>query len=230
MPDVHTRSTACWHNLHVHAPPPLRVLLVEDNAFTRSTVAASLEGEGIDVVAAVGSAREAVDAARRSPFDCAVIDLNLGPGPTGLDLAHGLRKARPGLPLVILTSYEDPRLLAGSQRPVPDGAVYVVKNDVRSTDELRTHIERACGVGDSAGRTAPARVPLTDTQVELLQLVAEGLSNAEIARRRFTSERAVETALARIAQRLGVEHDAAVNTRVRLTQAYLGMIGGGGGR
>lgn len=66
----------------------LKVLLVEDNDFTRSTVAASLRAEDCQVVAAVSTAKEAVTVASEHDIDCAVIDLHLGPGPTGIDLAH----------------------------------------------------------------------------------------------------------------------------------------------
>lgn len=207
----------------------MNVLLVEDNDFTRSTVAASLEAEGCVVVASVPSAREAVTAAVEQSIDCAVIDLHLGTGPTGIDVAHALRKDDPDLGIVILTSYADPRLLSADQRPLPEGAVYVVKNDIHSTAQLRAKVDAACGVGDSAA-AGSGRVPLTDGQVEVLRMVAMGLTNAEIARRRVVTERSVETALSRTVRRLGLEPDEGENSRVLLTQAYFAMIGGAGGR
>ena len=207
-----------------------RVLLVEDNDFTRSTMAASLRAEDCVVVASVSSAKEALVAASDHDVDCAVIDLHLGPGPTGIDVAHGLRKADPNIGIVLLTSYEDPRLLSGNQRPLPEGAVYAVKNDVRSTAQLREKIDMAVGKADRPVGQGLGYVPLTDTQMELLRMVASGLTNAEIARRRSVTERAVETALARILRKLGVEADSGENSRVLLLQAYYQLIGGPGGR
>lgn len=71
----------------------LRVMLVEDNDFTRSTVASSLREEDCDVVAAVATARDAMLAAESHDIDCAVIDLHLGQGPSGIDVPMGFVNA-----------------------------------------------------------------------------------------------------------------------------------------
>ena len=208
---------------------PLTVLLVEDNDFTRSTVATALSAEGCEVTA-VGTAQEALEVATSDLIDCAVIDLHLGNGPSGIDVAHALRKEDPDLGIVILTAFEDPRLLGGKQRALPDHAVYVVKNNIRSTAELRAQVDQACDLGEQAERNTPGRVPLTDRQVQVLRMVAEGLTNAEIARRRVVTERSVETALSRIARRLELQPGPGENVRVLLTQAYFSMIGASPGR
>lgn len=208
----------------------LKVLLVEDNDFTRSTVAASLRAEECQVVAAASTAKEAVTAASENDIDCAVIDLHLGPGPTGIDVAHSLRKADPDVGIVLLTSYSDPRLLSGGNRPLPAGSVYAVKNDVRSTGQLREKVDMAIGelerpIGQSVGY-----VPLTDTQMEMLRMVADGLTNVEIAKRRSVTERAVETALARITRKLEIEPGPGESSRALLIQTYHQLIGGPTGR
>mgnify|MGYP000338273498 FL=1 len=210
------------------AVAPVRVLLVEDNSFTRSTVASSLSVEGLSVTAAVSSASEAMDSARTLEFDCAVIDLHLGTGPTGIDVAHGVRRHQPGIGVVILTSYADPRLLSANIADPPPGTIYVVKNDVQSTGELHEFVKQAMSWEDSANRPAPPSLPLTDIQVEVLALAAHGLTNAEIAKRRFTTERSVEMTLQRTAQRLGLEPNDLENSRVVLAQAYFELIGGKG--
>lgn len=214
-----------------------RVLLIEDNNFTRSTVAAGLRAENC-IVQAVSTAREAMTAAQDSPADCAVIDLHLGRGPSGIDVAHGLRDRHPSIGIVILTSFADPRFMADEQRELPAGTVYAVKNDVDSTSQLRDYVDRAIEATRSehaaprgaVGATASTRVPLTDVQVEVLRLVAQGLTNAEIARRRVTSERTVEITVARIIKRLELQPTDTENSRVLLTQAYYELIGGGGVR
>ena len=204
----------------------VNVLLVEDNDFTRSTVASALSAEGCVVTAAVTTAREAVVAAAQNSIDCAVIDLHLGIGPTGIDVAHALRRNDPELGIVILTSYVDPRLLGGNQRPLPADAVYLVKDDVHSTAQLREGIDEACALGGTT-TAVPGRVPLTDSQVEVLRLVAHGMTNAEIARRRVVTERSVEMTISRIIRRLGVIVGSGDNTRALLIQAYFAMIGSG---
>lgn len=181
-------------------------------------------------MASVGSSKEAALAARENEVDCAVIDLNLGPGPTGIDLAHALRRDQPDLGIVILTTFADPRLLTANPRPLPQGAVYAVKDDLHSTAQLREKIDIALG---SARRIDPAAVghlPLTDTQMDLLRMVAAGLTNAEIAKRRVVSERAVETALSRTLRSLGITPKDSENPRSMLIRAYYQLVGGTGAR
>lgn len=207
----------------------VRVLLVEDHDFTRSTVAAALRAEGCTVVASVPTARDAMLAVREHAVDCAVIDLNLGPGPSGLDLAYGLREHDPAIAILLLTSYRDTRLLSGDRRPLPRGAHSAVKDDVRSTTQLREAIDIAMGeVAKPTGRTG-TRLALTDTQMEILRMVADGLTNAEIAQRRGVSERSVQTALSRILTNLQIEPMPGVNPRVQLVKVYHSLGGRPGG-
>lgn len=205
-------------------------MLVEDNDFTRSTVASSLREEECEVVLAVGNSKEAVLGIEGLDVDCAIIDLHLGQGPSGLDVAHALRQRDPDLGIVLLTSFADPRLLSSDQPDLPKGAVYAVKDEIRSTAQLREKVDIACGLADRPRGKVDGRVPLTDLQVELLRMVADGLTNSEIAKRRVVSERSVETGLARIARKLDIDPQAGENPRVLLTQAYYQLIGGSGAR
>lgn len=205
----------------------LKVLLVEDNDFTRSTVAAALRAEECVIVAAASTAKEAVAAVEDHDIDCAVIDLHLGPGPTGIDVAYALRQHDPDVGIVLLTAYADSRLLSGGNRPLPPDSVYAVKNDIRSTAQLREKIDIAMGdISRPAGQSLIGYVPLTDGQMEMLRMVADGLTNTEIAKRRTITERAVETGLARIMRKLEIEPKAGENPRVLLVQTYHQLIGG----
>lgn len=197
----------------------VKVLLVEDHDFTRSTVASALRSEEC-LVTSVPTARDAMAAAQEFDFDCAVIDLHLGPGPTGIDVACGLREEAPNVGLVIMTTYTDPRLLSGEQRPLPPGALYVVKSDMRSTAQIRATIDMAVRQGCTKTGRASHRLPLSGTQIEILRMVSEGLTNAEIAKRRVVTERAVQTALTRTMRALNIEPVEGQNARVLLVQAY----------
>jgi len=87
------------------------VLVVEDDSFVRATVATALRFHEFDVVASVGNALEAMEEFRQHLPDVALLDLDLGQGPTGADLAVGMRRIQPEVGIVFLTSFEDPRLL-----------------------------------------------------------------------------------------------------------------------
>lgn len=202
--------------------PSTRVLVVDDHAFARATLTAALAGRGIDVRGA-GTAREAHAMALESRPSVALLDLDLGPGPTGIDLAHALRKALPALGVCILTSFRDPRLAGSGLPALPVGSLYLCKADVEHIDTIVAAIsllEHA-----PLARRAPLQmatgptVALTDTQIDVLLLVGEGITTAEIAERRGVSTGAVEQTIARICERLDIPKNATRNQRVQLVQA-----------
>lgn len=220
----------------------IRTLVVEDDAFTRVTLAESLRAQGVDVVLATERATEALEVARDRPVHAAFLDLHLGAGPTGVDLALALRRMHPRIGIVLLTSFDDPRLLSPTLPPPPPGTQYVTKRSVGGIDALvgalRDAIDAAAGrAADGRPRPTPrATAPrerdavtpvqaLTDTQVETLRLVAQGLTNAEIARRRGVSEGSVEATITRLARALAVEPTASRNQRVHMAQVYFRSLG-----
>ncbi len=216
----------------------VRTLVVEDDTFTRVTLAESLRAQGVDVVLATDRAADALDAARAGPVHAAFLDLHLGAGPTGLDLAVALRRLVPTIGIVLLTSFDDPRLLSATLPDPPPGAQYVTKRSVGGVETLvaalRDAVESAPRGGPAAarrGRGSRAGDPhsavhgLTDTQVETLRLVAQGHSNAEIARRRGVSEGSVEATITRLARALDVEVQATRNQRVHMAQVYFRSLG-----
>lgn len=212
----------------------LNVLLVEDNALLRTSLADALGNHDVTVVAACATASEAVEELRCGGIDALVTDLDLGEGPDGISLAHVVRRMLPLAGIVVLTGYRDPRLVAGKLVQVPPGTEYVVKESVASMDALRAAIDRsilraATADAGRATRSADIGINLTDAQVETMRLVAEGLSNAEIAERRCVTVGAVEVAVSRIARALGIQHDRAHNQRVMITREYYRLTGGSPG-
>lgn len=210
-----------------------RVLVVEDNAFTRTTLCGALRDAGVDVIGDTGSAADAIRLARTLMPEAALLDLDLGAGPNGADVAVELRSLAPAIGIVILTSYEDPRLTGRNLDHLPSNIVYLVKGDLDDSRTLSSALADAVAIASSepaAGRSAvPAPTGdvarLTDTQIEVIRLVAEGLSNAEIARQRYISETSVERIIMRAARELGIPTESTSNRRVLLTRAYLRMSG-----
>lgn len=202
---------------------PIRVLIVEDDDFTRVTLKAAIERYGLDVVATASDAKTALTRAVEAKAQVGVFDLDLGPGPTGLDVAYGIRRVLPDFGVVLLTSYEDPRLLSSSLANLPQGAAYIVK---QSLEDLGFLIEAITGaLGGKTDVTDIPRVDLTDAQVETLRLLACGLSNAEIARVRVVETKSVEQTISRTAKRLGLDVGEGINQRVALARAYYRLAG-----
>ena len=214
----------------------IRIAVVEDDAFTRLTLAESLRAQGLDVVLATDSATEALREIPTLGAHAVFLDLHLGAGPTGIDLAVALRRRMPRLGIVLLTTFDDPRLLSSTLPEPPAGTQYVTKRTVGSVEQLISVLRDAmAAVTPGASAAASGRAPgpdatsgvsgLSDIQIETLRLVAQGLTNAEIARRRDVSEGAVEATIGRMTKVLGVAPDAALNQRVHLAQVYFRSLG-----
>jgi DNA-binding NarL/FixJ family response regulator len=205
-----------------------RVLIVEDDGFTRMLLASQVTQLGYQVVGAAASVNEALTVARREGPAVAIIDLDLGRGPTGMDLAYALRRDWPAVGILMLSTYLDTRLI-GDQRELPSGVVSLVKRAVHDSAVLDAGIRLAIERDDDAVRRAqlaPIRMPrISGSQLEILRLVAEGYSNAEIARRRVITEAAVGKAVTRLIRQLGVTSSNADNQRVLIAQAYFQLAG-----
>jgi len=220
---VTTHRSKSYQGTSRHSCRVTSVLVVEDEAFVRATVTSALRFHEFDVVASVGSAVEAIEAFRLYLPDVALLDLDLGAGPTGADLAVGMRRARPGVGIVFLTSFEDPRLLDSRLTNMPERCAYVVKQSLEDTALLAAAID-----GCDEGGQVP-RVNLTASQAETLRFLAAGLSNAEIARLRVVEVSAVEKTIRRIAEALHLGQVEGTNQRVALAREYYRLAGFGRG-
>lgn len=204
------------------------VLVLEDDDFIRMTLVETLTFHGVDVVAECKTAAEAIAALERSSPEVALLDLDLGRGPTGLDVARALRKSHPAIGIVFLTSFSDPRLVASPGQEAPAGSQYLVKRSVGSVGLILEALEQSL-VSNKVSRWGPDFSAdfgrLTNSQIETLRLIAEGLSNQEIAKKRSITEKSVEQQVGRIAKRLGIERELDRNVRVAIAAAYFRQAG-----
>lgn len=206
----------------------MRALVVDDDDFTRVLLVRTLTASGHEVVGDCANAASAMRTADAQRPDLAILDLDLGPGPNGIDLGHGLRRLNPTIGLIVLSSYTDPRL-AGTTRELPPGASYISKRSIGDSQTLEDAIVQVAQ-SPLAERTqgadpVPKARKLSDNQVEIMRLVAEGYSNAEIARRRSLTEPAVAKAVARLVKQLDLQVGSEDNVRVLIARAYFDLIG-----
>jgi len=206
-----------------------RVLVVEDDDFTRTLVSSLVSSLGYEVCAQVATVAEAMSLAQELKPELALLDLDLGEGPTGVHLAHGLRKLNPNIAIVMLSSYGDPSWMGQRRRP-PTGARYVVKGEVSNPEVLADALAGALESPLDAHEINRTLPPLSEGQWEILRLVAAGYTNAEIARRRSLTEEAVKKAVTRLVRQLNIEPGDEGNARVLLTRAYAQMTGTVSGR
>lgn len=201
-----------------------RIILVEDEPFVSSMLSAALAALNIDIVATCVNAREAIASVEGNAVDVAVLDLDLGPGPTGVDIAYALRGRVRDIGIVVLTSFSDPRILDPQGRALPRGTRYVIKSELSDPTILRDLILETRREPLRPVRRDSARVSLTANQIEILRLVALGHSNSSIAERMHVGEKAIERTISRILDVLDIDRDGA-NVRIQLARSYALMAG-----
>ena len=209
------------------------IMVIEDDSFTRSTLCAALRSLGLNVVAESGSSREALVLGRTHLPSAALIDLDLGKGPTGIDLAIALRKIKRDIGIVFLTSYDDPRFLRPNLPPLPVGSQYLVKKSVAEIATVTRAIENAILSAKQTGSGSRALQSgggvqlseLTSIQIETLRLVSQGLTNSEIAKQRFINVKSVEQTINRVAKILDLPQDVTHNQRVHMARVFFRSSG-----
>ncbi|MES9536522.1 response regulator [Actinomadura sp. NPDC000600] len=191
---------------------PIRILLVDDHPVVRSGIRAMLADQpDFVLVGEAATGREGVEEARRLSPDVVLMDLQLGTGIHGSEATRQITAAGPDAPRVlVLTTFDtDSDILAA----VEAGATGYLLKDA-PPDRLFTAI-RSAAAGDSAlapsvasrllGRMRSPTATLTARELEVLRLVAEGLSNRQISKRLFLSETTIKTHLVHIYAKLGVD-------------------------
>ena len=205
--------------------PPRSVLLVEDEAMSRTLLAGVLEAAGFEVTTAT-SADDAIEAFIAVDPDALITDIDLGSGASGLDLVVSLANRNPHLPVVVLSNYA---ITPDYTHPALSRAAYIRKKDLNDTQMLLEALDnalRAAGSANAVRSGMSGRLAgLTTSQVHVLRMIAEGMSNQEIADRRRCSLRAAEHMVQRTFTALGLGADAKVNTRVAAARLYIEEAG-----
>lgn len=193
-----------------------RVLLVEDEEFTRTMVAEALEVNGLRVRGVATVAEALVEMGSFEPH-VVVSDLDLGSGPSGADLLNRLAEDAPWVGLVVLTSHASPELAIRPGTQLPSHVSYVMKSQVNSSVDLLQAVESA--ISDTEFSLVPeldpeGRAVISHSQGEILRLIADGYSNLGIAEIRGTSLRSTESLVHRTFSALGIDSDRRMNARV----------------
>ena len=201
----------------------IRVGIVEDNGLLRYALESSLNADGFEVVFAASDGAEALSQLSHTEVDVLVVDLNLGRQLNGVDVSLAWQKHYPKLGVVYLTSYEDPRAVVGGKWPqLAKNYVYLLKDKLSNGKELEAAINRvAAQEGHIEHKKSGPLSALTDSQFQVLSLLASGASNKEIAKHRGITEASVAIAVNRISKALGIPSHLDRNQRVHLARVFL---------
>lgn len=198
---------------------PLRILLVDDHPVVRHGLKAMFaEQSGMEVVAEAADGRGAVDMLADSPgVDIVLMDLRLCGGMDGVTAIHRITELGDPPPVLVLTTYDtDADILAA----VEAGATgYMLKD---SPPEQLCDAVRSAARGQTAlapdvasrlmGRLRSPQPVLSGRELEILGLLARGMSNRTISRELFISEATVKTHLVHVFDKLGVDNRTAAIT------------------
>jgi DNA-binding NarL/FixJ family response regulator len=209
----------------------VRVVLAEDLYLLRDGLVRLLEAHQFTVVAAVQSGPELRAALAEHRPDVSIVDVRLPPTFTdeGLQVALAARRETPGLPVLVLSQHVE-QLYARELLADGSGAVgYLLKDRVLDAEQFVDAVRRVAGGGTAldpevVARLVTARGPasrLTPREREVLELMAQGRSNAAIGQRLFLSESAVGKHTASIFTKLDLPPSDDDNRRVLAVLAYL---------
>ena len=194
----------------------IRVMLVEDEEFTRNMVSEMLTTSGV-TVASVDSVAKAISTIDSFDPHVVLTDLDLGSGPDGADLLQKVFKERPWTGMVIMTAHASPELAINDASRIPDPTVYIVKSEIKTISNLLLAIEESIektGKFEKSFVASSEKITITASQAEILRMLADGLSNASIAKERDITLRAAEALIQRTFVALGVNGDSNINPRV----------------
>lgn len=205
------------------------VLVVEDDRLTLGLLTETLTQAGF-VVGAAATVSEARRMWSRMDPDAVVLDVDLGPGVNGFDLADAFRAQVPHLAILFLSNLPDARFAGRNPASLPAEAGYVRKDKLADSKALVTALDavmRGSGCDTPRHDRDPQRplASLSRTQIEVLRMVALGKSNQQIATERATTVKAVHNVIARAMLSIGNESSDEGNARVVAAREFIRAAG-----
>lgn len=209
-------------------PTGRRILIVEDEDLLASLLSKTLVSHGFQVEAAssVIAARQAV---QEFDPDAVLLDISLGEGPTGVDLAYALHQQNPGIAIIFLTKHPTAKAAGLSASDLPPGCGFLRKDLVSDTDYLVSCINAVMTNQSEEvrhDREAMAIVAGLDAKhLDVLRLIAIGYTNDQIGKMKKASQTTVERWCAEVFRALEIDTRGIVNPRVEATRRYIAVAG-----
>ena len=212
----------------------LRVVLADDSVLLREGTARLLADAGFEVVGQAGDADELMLKVRSYSPDVAIVDIRMPPTHTdeGLRAAQAIRESHPGTGVLVLSQYVEAEYAMDLLSQSAEGVGYLLKDRVSDVDDFVAAVRRVAEGGSALDPAIVSRLvgrqrrdnpidTLTPREREVLELMAEGLSNSAISGRLFVTDRAVEKHVTSIFGKLRLTADGDAHRRVLAVLAFL---------
>jgi DNA-binding NarL/FixJ family response regulator len=210
----------------------MRVVIAEDSVLLRAGVQSLLADVGIETAAAVDNGDDLLVAVREHRPDLVIADVRMPPTFTdeGLRAALAARKEVPGLPVLVVSQYVEGSYAVDLIAEGTSGVGYLLKERVADVADFLEAVRRVAGGGSAIDPDVVAQMlsrnrdpleGLTARETEVLGLMAQGLSNAAIAKKLVITQGAVENHIGNIFAKLGLEASRDENRRIRAVLTYL---------
>jgi DNA-binding NarL/FixJ family response regulator len=212
----------------------MRVVIADDSVLLREGIAALLTRAGIDVAAQASDPDELFAAVDEHRPDVAIVDIRMPPTHTdeGLRAAHAIRERHPDIGILIVSQYVEVGIATRLLAENPERLGYLLKDRVRAPDDFVGTLRRVAEGGSAldpeivsrllgAGHNGGPLAALTAREREVLELVAEGLSNQAISERLDIALRSVEKHVSTIFTKLGLPATGGEHRRVLAVLQYL---------
>jgi DNA-binding NarL/FixJ family response regulator len=212
----------------------MRVVIGEDSVLIREGIARLLADAGFDVAGQAGDAEDLLRKVRAHKPDVAVIDIRMPPGQSdeGLRAARTIRSELPEIGILVLSQYVDEHYALALLSDGAEGVGYLLKDRVGEVERFVEAVRRVAEGGSVLDPEVVTHMlghrrddgPLADLSArerEVLELMAEGLSNRAISERLVVTERAIEHHVTSIFSKLGLPTTGQEHRRVLAVLAYL---------
>ena len=212
----------------------IRVVLADDSVLLREGIARLLEDSGFEIVGQSGTAEDLLLKVRSYSPDIAIVDIRMPPTQTdeGLRAAKEIRDKHPQTAVLVLSQYVEEGYALELLQDSAEGVGYLLKDRVYDLADFVAAVKRVAGGGSALDPSVVSHLvgrrrsddpldQLTPREREVLELMAEGLSNSAIAARIFLTERGVEKHVTSIFQKLRLPVAADTHRRVLAVVAFL---------
>jgi DNA-binding NarL/FixJ family response regulator len=210
----------------------MRVVIAVDSVLLRAGVQSLLADVGIETAAAVSNGDDLLVAVREHKPDLVIADVRMPPTFTdeGIRAAIAARKEVPGLPVLVVSQYVEGSYAVDLIAEGTSGVGYLLKERVADVADFLEAVRRVAGGGSAIDPDVVAQMlsrnrdpleGLTARELEVLGEMAQGLSNAAIAKNLVVTQGAVENHISNIFAKLGLEPSRDQNRRIRAVLTYL---------